>query len=620
MAAVLNHRGPDDAGVWSDENSGVTLAHKRLSILDLSEAGHQPMKSHCGRYVLVFNGEIYNHKSLRVELENAGYTSSWRGYSDTETLVNAISVWGIEGALKKLNGMFAFAVWDKKQQQLILARDRLGEKPLFYGKNRGTFLFGSELKALKMHPDWEGTIDRGALCLYLRHNYVPSPWSIYQGIRKLPPAHYIIVSNQNSDVSEPIAYWGLEAPNENSLYQNKLSTTDIIDELDSLIKSSISMRMEADVPLGTFLSGGVDSTMVAAQMQSMSQTAIKTFTIGFEEAAFNEAGFANNIAQYLGTDHHELYVTSHQAISVIPLLPTIYDEPFADSSQIPTFLISQLAKQYVTVALSGDGGDELFYGYSRYQLSNRIWCILRLMPLPLRKLAIESLQFGGRRLSALSHAFSSISLDKLSDRLPKIAALLEHGSAEYFYESMVSHWKTPSSIVIGGHEPESLFDVYARENFNGNFKQRMTQLDLLSYLPDDILTKVDRASMSVSLEARVPLLDHRLVEYAWQLPMNLKYKNGEGKWVLKKLLDRYVPNTLMKRPKMGFGVPIEEWLKGPLRGWAEQLLERARIEQEGYFHADPIIKMWEEHKSGKRRWHYYLWDILMFQAWLENQS
>lgn len=621
MAHRIATRGPDDAGVWTDENEGLALAHRRLSILDLSPAGHQPMISPCGRYVLVYNGEIYNHLDLRDELALAGTHINWRGHSDTETLLAVLRHWGVEAGLDRLNGMFAFALWDKQERRLFLARDRMGEKPLYYGHAGTTFLFGSELKALVAHPDWRGEVDRDALTLYLRHNYVPEPWSIYKGIYKLMPAHYLSVREGGRIVGEPLCYWvaGAVAEQCGSAHDDPDA---LVDRLDTLLRDAVKRRMAADVPLGAFLSGGYDSSTVTALMQAQSDRPVKTFTIGFVEEAFNEARHAKAIAKHLGTEHTELYVTPQEAMDVIPKLPTIYDEPFSDSSQIPTFLVSQLARRHVTVSLSGDGGDELFYGYGRYSKAERIWGKLSHLPLPLRRQLGRMLRsLPARALEKVMHALPRrFQVNHLSDRLPKLAEILANSSGETFYRELVSHWKNPDQVVIGGREPDTLLsrpDLLPRLP---SLRERMMYLDMMTYLPGDILTKVDRASMAVSLEARVPLLDHRVVEFAWQVPTAYKYRDGGGKWLLRQVLYRYVPRQLVDRPKMGFGVPIEHWLGGDLRDWGESLLNESRLRREGFFDPKPIRAMWEEHVSGKRRWHYYLWDILMFQAWLDARK
>ena len=620
MASRIEARGPDDAGVWTDSSAGLALAHRRLAILDLTPAGHQPMVSPCGRYVLVYNGEIYNHRDLRRELEREGGAFDWRGHSDTETLLAALRHWGVEGALRRLNGMFAFALWDARERTLYLARDRMGEKPLYYGRSGDAFLFGSELKALVVHPEWQGEVDRNVLASYLRHNYVPAPWSIYRGIFKLPPAHFVTVREGGNQVGEPQCYWDLGQVADRGVAAADGDPQALADELDTLLRDAVHRRMEADVPLGAFLSGGYDSTTVVALMQAQSERPIKTFSIGFHEKEYNEARHAKVVAEHLGTDHTELYVTPEEAMAVIPQLPNIYDEPFSDSSQIPTFLVSQLARQHVTVALSGDGGDELFCGYNRYVLGYQVWSKLRLLPRPLRGMLAGLLNRApGHVLDALQRKLPQrFRVSNLADRLPKLAEVLAHRDGQSFYRSLVSHAKQPEDLVLGANEPDTILNRPDRLPNLPGLREQMMYLDMLTYLPDDILTKVDRASMAVSLEARVPLLDHRVVEFAWRVPTEYKYRNGQGKWLLRQVLYRYVPRELMERPKMGFGVPIEHWLRGPLREWAEALLDECRLREEGYFDPAPIRRMWEEHISGKRRWHYYLWDVLMFQAWREK--
>lgn len=620
MAMQIQHRGPDDAGTWVDEEANLALAHRRLSIIDLTPAGHQPMISPCGRFTLVYNGEIYNHQDLRADLEAEGGHFDWRGYSDSETLLAALRHWGVEGALQRLNGMFAFALWDKVERSLILARDRMGEKPLYYGHSGGCFLFGSELKSLSAHPGWQGSIDRNALTLYMRHNYVPTPWSIYQGIHKLPPAHFVVVQEAGQMVSEPQCYWDLGQIAESGAANAKGTPGELIDELDGLLRDAVLGRMASDVPLGAFLSGGFDSTMVAALMQAQSTRPVKTFTIGFHEKGYNEAEHAKAVAKHLGTDHTELYVTPEEAMAVIPRLPSIWDEPFSDSSQIPTLLVSELARRHVAVSLSGDGGDELFYGYKRYTLGNKVWGWLRMLPAPLRQVLGSLMQvIPGAPLEYLAQLLPNrFQIPYVGDRLPKLGEVVKERSGETYYHRLVSHWKNPAAVVRGGEEPRTLFSAPEHLPKLPGLREHMMYMDSMTYLPDDILTKVDRASMAVSLEARVPLLDHRVVEFAWRVPTSLKYRDGRGKWLLREVLYRYVPRDLMDRPKMGFGVPIEHWLRGPLREWGEELLDEKRLRDEGFFYPAPIRKMWQEHVTGKRRWHYYLWDVLMFQAWLES--
>ena len=639
MAGAIQHRGPDDKGVWIDGAAGVALAHRRLSIVDLTPAGHQPMVSRCGRFVLAFNGEIYNHMALRRTLDGFAGTSLgfgatgiplWRGHSDTETLLAAISAWGIEETLDQCVGMFAFVVWDREYRELILARDRMGEKPLYYGFQNGVFLYGSELKALRVHPAFGGAIDRNSLTLFLRHNYIPAPYSIYQNVFKLMPGTFLRVTQghlKEKCLPMPTEYWsarGVAESPSHGMFEG--SDNAAIEELSVLLGSTISDQMIADVPLGAFLSGGVDSSMIVALMQSQASRPVQTFTIGFQEEGFNEAEHAEAVARHLGTEHTELYVTPADALNVIPKLPVIYDEPFADSSQIPTFLVSELTRRHVTVSLSGDGGDELFGGYNRYFWASNIWRKLGSAP----KLARFSLAAGLRTLrpgtwDGIFRACSAILPDKLrqpnaGDKLHKLAEMLSAQDPEQIYTSLVSHWKAPEDVVIDGKEAPTVLNDSSRWARLTEFERRMMYLDQVSYLPDDILAKVDRAAMAVSLETRVPFLDHRVVEFAWRLPLGMKIRNGEGKWLLRQLLYQYVPKKLIERPKMGFGVPIDSWLRGPLREWAENLLEERRLRQEGFFNAAPIRQKWREHLSGERNWQYYLWDVLMFQSWLEAQQ
>lgn len=627
MADTLVHRGPDDEGVWVDKETGIALAHRRLSILDLSPAGHQPMVSASGRYVIAFNGEIYNHLDLRAALEKvgAGVTAlcPWRGHSDTETLLAGFDAWGIRGTIERCVGMFAFAVWDRKERVLTLGRDRLGEKPLYYGWQGASFIFGSELKALKAHPSFRTQINRDALCLFMRHNYIPAPHSIYQDIYKLPPGHLLAVSAARR---EPVleAYWSLTDVAEAGCRSPfDAPCEEVADELERLLKSAIRQQMVADVPLGAFLSGGIDSSTVVALMQAQSDRPVKTFTIGFNEEGYNEAVHAKAVARHLGTDHTELYVTPQQAMDVIPKLPTLYCEPFADSSQIPTFLVSQLARQHVTVALSGDGGDELFSGYNRYVLAQRLWGTLSRVPAWARSLAASGIRalspsVWNSLLGPLQALTSKANRQvNVGDKLHKGAGVLASRRIDDLYLGLVTHWN-PDEIVLNGREPATVLNGRPLPLAGLDDVQRMMALDAVTYLPDDILVKVDRAAMGVSLESRVPFLDHRVVEFAWRIPQSLKLRDGVGKWILREVLYRYVPNTLIERPKMGFGVPIDHWLRGPLKDWAEALIAPERLRREGLFDPTPIQRKWLEHQAGARNWAYYLWDVLMFQAWLET--
>jgi asparagine synthase (glutamine-hydrolysing) len=629
MSHNLRHRGPDRSAMWIGEQDRIGFAHDRLAIIDLSAAGDQPMHSHSGRFVIIYNGEIYNHSDIRDELAASGGACNWSGHSDTETLLAAIEAWGVRGALERATGMFAFALWDRHEKALTLARDRLGEKPLYYGRQGGCdapFLFGSELKALAEHPAFERDIDRQALTLLLRYGYIPAPFSIYRGIAKLP-AGAILTLHQ--DAAEPVIehYWSGAAVAEAGLADPlRLDDETAIDRLEQLLERAVGGQMIADVPLGAFLSGGVDSSTIVAVMQKLSARPVRTFTIGFREKGFDEAAHAKAVARHLGTDHTELYVTPDEARAVIPKLPAIYDEPFADASQIPTHLVSALARRHVTVALSGDAGDELFGGYNRYLLTNALWGKIARVPRPLRTVAARALttispsawtRFG-EAASGLLPKLAQV--DRLGDKVHKGSPLLGSANVAELYGGMLSLWRDPAAVVIGAREPPSQATgaVPALEGLGS--VERMMALDLLGYLPDDILVKVDRAAMAVSLETRVPFLDHALVEFAWRLPFELKVRGGETKWILRQLLYRHVPRALIERPKMGFGVPIGEWLRGPLRDWAEALLDERRLHDEGYFRPEPIRRMWDAHLSGSLNEQYRLWPILMFQSWLEANA
>lgn len=630
MTDTIINRGPDDAGYWCDGEHGIALGHRRLAIIDLSPAGHQPMHSASGRYVIIFNGEIYNHPLLRRQLESSGRSPAWRGHSDTETLLAGFDAWGIQETIERAIGMFAIAVWDRNTGTLTLARDRIGEKPLYYGwQGRGgdaVFLFGSELKALRAHPAFENAINRGALSLQLRHNYIPAPYSIYAGISKLPPGAMLTVSDRQRE-PRVWTYWSGQQQAEFGAGEPFTGTPEqAVDELESLLKDAVRAQMMADVPLGAFLSGGVDSSTVVALMQAQSSRPVKTFSIGFHEEGYNEAEYAKAVARHLGTDHTELYVSAAEALSVIPRLQSLYDEPFSDSSQIPTFLLSQLARQHVTVSLSGDAGDELFCGYNRYQMTAKLWKTLSMAPLPVRRLAARGVtsvpvaawnrMAGG--LGRLLPGFMQMA--NPGDKLHKGAGVMASESLEALYLGLVSHWDDPAAVVIDGIEPVTVLTDKARRFSGLDGIQRMMALDLLTYLPDDILVKVDRAAMGVSLETRIPFLDHRVVEFAWRLPQSVKLREGRTKWVLRQVLYRHVPKALIERPKMGFGVPVGEWLRGPLRDWAEALLDERRLRREGFFQPAIVRKKWEEHLSGRRNWQYHIWDVLMFQAWLEHQG
>jgi asparagine synthase (glutamine-hydrolysing) len=622
MADTIINRGPDDDGYWLDHEKGIGLGHRRLSIVDLSSAGHQPMLSASDRYVIAFNGEIYNHTQLRKELMASSVTPVWRGHSDTETLLAGFDAWGIEATVKRASGMFAFAVWDNNENTLILGRDRIGEKPLYYGWQSNTFLFGSELKSFKQHPDFRGEINRDAITILLRHNYIPAPYSIYQGISKLEPGCLLSVSSSTKEPkvwsywsSSDIAVAGVQAPFTGT-------PNDAVDELERLAKLAIKQQMMGDVPLGAFLSGGIDSSAVVALMQTQSTRPVKTFTIGLHEEDYNEAVHAKAVAKHLGTDHTELYVTSEEAMSVIPDLPTLYSEPFSDSSQIPTFLVSQLAKQHVTVSLSGDAGDEIFCGYNRYQMTNKLWNKLSILPVPLRAMLANCINSISPQSwnSLAAYVPGAKRFNNIGDKLHKGAGVLASRSVDELYQGLVSAHRDPAVLVMGAKEPSTLLSGNAPDLNGLSDIQRMMALDLMTYLPDDILVKVDRAAMGVSLETRVPFLDHHIVEFAWSLPQSIKLRGGQTKWPLRQVLYRHVPRELIERPKMGFGIPLDKWLRGPLRDWAESLLDKGRLIQEGFFHPEPIRALWSEHLSGKRNWAGLLWSVLMFQAWLDKNK
>jgi asparagine synthase (glutamine-hydrolysing) len=576
------------------------------------------MMSADGRLVLVFNGEIYNHRSLRKQVEAAGWPTPWRGHSDTETLLAALQLWGVAGTLPRLNGMFAFAVWDREQRLLSLARDRFGEKPLFYGVSDGTFLFASELKALTGHPDWHGEIDRDVLTLYLRHAYVPDPYCIYKGMNKLPPAHWMEV--RGGIAAEPVRYWDLKEIVQRP--RRDTAPSELLDELEVRLKTSIGLRMEADVPLGAFLSGGIDSSAIVALMQTQSSRPIRTFTIGFEVPGFNEAECARAVAAHLGTEHEEVYLTHGDALDVVADLPRIWDEPFADSSQIPTLLLSRMARQHVTVALSGDAGDEVFCGYNRYGPGFDLHKSLSRLPGPLRK-GVASLirQLPAHAIDRLMPLLPGhLRHQAVGDRLKKLGDVLDNAEGPDYYRTLTSLVQAPDRLVLGAHEPPTLASLVEAWPPLADFREVMMYLDTTTYLPGDILTKVDRASMAASLEVRTPFLDHELVEFAWSMPLSMKLNHGETKWALREVLRRHVPRLLIDRPKSGFGVPLEHWLSGPLRGWAEELLGRDRLKRDGLLDVEAVRDLWSDYLSGKQRNHHLIWSLLMFNAWMDNST
>ncbi len=627
MTDQIQHRGPDDAGYWLDERVGLALGHRRLSILELSTAGNQPMSSPCGRFFLVFNGEIYNHVILRQKLEEQGNRIRWRGCSDTETLLMCFSAWGLKKTLHEIVGMFAFALWDMKERKLLLARDRLGEKPVYYGWHGKTFIFGSELKALKAHPDFHAEVDRDSLALFLRHNCIPAPYSIYKNTYKLRPGTYLVLSTNEKKPSgggQIETYWRFDDIVFQGLNNQFDGTADeAVDSVEQQLLRTVQLQMLSDVPLGAFLSGGIDSSTIVALMQTLSDRPVKTFTIGFKEDGFDEAVHARAIAKHLRTDHTELYLGPEDMLSVVPRLPTIYCEPFSDSSQIPTFLVSKLAHQHVKVVLSGDGGDELFGGYNRHHRACNVWRRAQMLP-----------RYARRGIACGIEAFSPAQWDKLygcaeklipksmriaaaGNKLHKLAGVLESKDEKAFYRRLTSHWNEPTAVALNSREPITLFTDTLNYPAKDSIEHWMMAMDTQTYLPDDILVKIDRAAMANNLETRVPFLDHRVVELAWRMPLSYKIRQGQSKWLLRRVISRYIPNSLMDRPKQGFGSPIASWLRGPLRDWAEELLDEKRLLGEGYFDPAPIRNLWNDHLKGKRNWQYHLWDVLMFQAWHE---
>ncbi len=619
MTDAIRHRGPDDEGQWLDADAGIALGHRRLSVVDLSPLGHQPMVSASGRYVIIFNGEIYNFPDLRREEEAGG--TRFRGHSDTEVMLALVERHGLVEACRRFAGMFAFGLWDRAERTLHLVRDRIGEKPLYVGRMGGTLLFGSELKALKAHPAWRGELDRDAVALYLRYNYVPAPHAIYAGVRKVEPATILSIAADGTEGAR--SYWSMAEAVASGL-NDPLHGSDgeVLDALEARLGSTIGQEMVADVPLGAFLSGGIDSTVIVALMQAQSRQPVRTFTIGFNEPEYNEAEHARAVAAHLGTDHTELIVTPEEARAVIPRLPAMYDEPFGDSSQIPTFLVASLARQHVTVALSGDGGDELFGGYNRYFLGQRIWNGLAPVPAWLRRSVARGIravspETWGSVMGTAQRVLPRRSrVAHVGDRMHKLANVLGVPSSAVMYRSLVSNWDPPTEILRGGREIGTLLTAEHRLPSAAGFVERMMYLDSRTYLPDDIMVKVDRASMAVSLESRAPFLDHRVVELAWRIPLGHKLRHGQGKWIMRQLLDRHVPRALMERPKMGFGVPIDAWLRGPLKSWAEALIDPALLAQQGLLDPTVIWQRWEEHQSGRQNRQYPLWNLLMFQAWL----
>lgn len=620
MADRLIHRGPDAGGVWVDSSAGIALGHRRLSIVDLSPTGQQPMVSASGRFVIVLNGEIYNFRQLRSELEAKGHC--FRGTSDTEVMLSAFEEWGVADAVPRFNGMFAFAVWDRTEHSLHIARDRMGEKPLYYGYAGDVFLFASELKALLRHPKFQPTINRDVVALFLRHNYIPAPYSIYQGINKLLPGS-ILTLRPNSQLTVR-SYWSLKEAASRGVESPLTGTPEqAAEELDELLRDAVRLQMVADVPLGAFLSGGIDSSTIVGMMQAQSSRPVKTFTIGFNEEAFDEARYAKAVAKHLGTEHTELYVSPQEAMAVIPRLPAIYDEPFADSSQIPTHLVSQLARESVTVSLSGDGGDELFGGYRIYSSVMEVYKRLARVPAPMRQMAAWTLDkaVGTGLLDSIKVKDGKyVGAGFLVNRLNKVAKVMRFRTREELYRYMMSQWQNPAELIEGAEEPLSAFTDPARALPLPHVLETMEYIDMDSFLPDDILVKVDRAAMAVSLETRVPLLDYRVVEFSWRTPVAMKLRDNKGKWLLRQVAYKYVPQELLERPKKGFSVPVDLWICGPLRDWAESLLDETRLRNEGVFNPTPIRKIWRDHLEGIRNSNSLLWDILSYQAWQESRA
>jgi len=618
MTEILRHRGPDAGAVWVEAEGGVALGQRRLAIIDLSPGGAQPMHSADRRYVITFNGEIFNYLDIRRELAAAG--RRMRGDSDTEVLLEACALWGVEAAVERAIGMFAFALWDRDTRSLTLVRDRLGIKPLYYAATPERVLFASQLKAFRAAPFWTPTIDHDAVVGYLRHAYVAQPHTIYREAEKLAPGH--ILTLRQGGPGKPKCFWDLRSIAMAGHRRNdpEPDANEAVERLDALLRDSVKLRMIADVPLGAFLSGGIDSSTVAALMQAQSGRPVKTFSIGFHESGYDEAQCAKRVAAHLGTDHTEFYVEPRHALEVIPHLPDWFDEPFADASQIPTYLVSELTRKHVTVALSGDGGDELFAGYNRYLWAKRLAHAAAFVPRPLRGASAAALRAlapqSWNRLFAFVPAAWRPAL--AGDKLHKIATVLDQLQPDTIYRRLVSQWEQPEEIAAAGREPHGpLWDATMAQDFP-DLVARMQYLDMISYLPEDILTKVDRATMAVGLEGRVPLLDHRVVAYSWSLPLQFKLRGNKGKWLLRRVLDRYVPAALVDRPKMGFGVPIDAWLRGPLREWAESLLSPSRLASYGFVRVEPVRRVWQEHLTGSRNWQYPLWTVLMLQAWRER--
>jgi asparagine synthase (glutamine-hydrolysing) len=620
MTDAIRHRGPDGEGQWLDLEAGVALGHRRLSILDLSQEGAQPMASPSGRYVVTFNGEFYNWRELRAEEDRYGV--SWRGHSDTEVFLALCDRLGVAAAVERSAGMFALAVWDRHERTLTLARDRVGEKPLYYGWCNGVLLFGSELKALKQHPAWRGTIDRGALTLFFRHSYVPGPYSIFENVRKLPAGTSASFRPGGDHWPTPVPYWSARAVAEQGRDTVlRGSPDDVADAVEQVLLRVIREEMVADVPLGAFLSGGIDSSLVVALMQAQATRPVKTFTVGFREAEFNEADHASAIAAHLGTNHTEHYLSAHDALAVVPALATMFDEPFADSSQLPTFLVAQMARQHVTVSLSGDGGDEAFGGYNRYLFASRSWPRLHRVPAAMRVLLSGLLDLlPAERWTGLIDRVGLGRVGLTGDRVLMIADILRLPLTQSsYYRYLVSQWKEPLTLVRGGSEPTTLF-AEALLDQASDFVGAMMVTDQLTYLPDDILCKVDRTTMAVSLESRAPFLHHDVLAVAARIPADQRIKDGAGKAVLRRLLARRMPPALFERPKRGFAIPLAAWLRGPLRGEMDHLTSLEGTPLGEYLEPAVVRRAVEEHLSGRRNRQYALWPVMILEHWLAQQE
>ena len=629
MGSALVHRGPDGHGVFVDHEFGIAMAHRRLAVIDLSENGAQPMVSASGRYVISYNGEIYNHKEIRKDFGVSDGRIEWRGHSDTEVMLAAIERWGMVEAVSRFNGMFAFAVWDRHLKLLHLGRDKFGEKPLYYACSNSTLLFGSEIRALRRHPEFQSEIDRDALTLFIRLKCIPAPYSIFRAVRKVSPGQILtfdIGAARVGSLEKPQerTYWNIRDVWERCRREpNRTDEVAMVGELESILRDSVGRRMEADVPLGAFLSGGVDSSTIVALMQTMTSRRVRTFTIGYSEASYDEGGYAAAVANHLGTDHTTLTVSPADAMNVIPELPRIFDEPFADPAQIPTYLVSRLARNEVVVSLSGDGGDELFGGYNRYLLAPSLVRAIQCVPLGARRWISRSMSrispdaIDGALGQLIPFATRRRGRRLYGELLRKAVGLLVLDSVADLYLGLISQWRDPTTVVVGGHDVGA--DILSLPQWTGRleWQQHMMAADSAWYLPSDVLVQLDRASMAVALECRVPYLDPQVYEFAWRLPRAIKIRDGAGKWPLRQLLDKYVPKSLIDRPKMGFGIPIDQWLRGPLRAWAESLLDPKRISKEGYLRAEPIAEKWAQHIGGANNWHYELWNVLMFQQWLE---